>query len=119
MEAARDNRQDRSVEERTVGLALAAGFLLRTAANRWKLFCARLNVPPLVVWAELPGFDRLQRAVALAEEVAFVPEGVVRWLNAVRPAGEPEATLAGPLSAEQFAAAPETAFRERLKWWSG
>jgi hypothetical protein len=46
-----------------------------------------LHLPPFLLRQELPGFDRLQRALALAKEAAFVPEGMLCWLNAIRPAG--------------------------------
>ena len=103
---------------RFLDLALAAGYVLRAKAHGWKLFCERLNVPPFLLWEGLPGFDRLERARALAEKVAFVPEGFLRWLNAVRPAGEPELTEV-PLTAEAVAAATEEAFRQRVGWWGG
>jgi hypothetical protein len=67
--------------ERFLDLALACGFLLRTKADGWKLFCERLTIPPFVLWEIHPGYDRLQRALALAEKAAFVPEGRVCWLK--------------------------------------
>jgi hypothetical protein len=45
--------------------------------------------PSFLLWEGLPGFDRLQRILAVAEEAAFVPEGMVRWLNSIRPEGAP------------------------------
>jgi hypothetical protein len=97
---------------------LASGFLLKAKADGWKLFCERLGVPPLAAWAGLPGLARLERALALAERTAFVPEGMVRWLNAVRPAGEPAVT-ALPWAAETTAAGIDRLFRERVAWWGG
>jgi hypothetical protein len=105
--------------DRTLDLALAQGFLLKTRAHGWKLFCERLNVPPFVVWSILPGFSRLQRALKLAEQAAFVPEGMQRWLNAVRPAGKPEVTESDLPSAEAIADELEALFRQRVKWWEG
>lgn len=103
---------------RYLDLALAAGYVLRTKADGWQRFCQRLNVPPWLLWDGLPGCDRLQRALALTERAAFVPEGFVRWLNAVRPADAPELTAA-PLTVDGIAAATETAFRQRAAWWGG
>jgi hypothetical protein len=103
---------------RTLDIALAAGYMLRTKADGWKLFCERLNVPPFLLWEIHPGFDRLQRALALAEKAAFVPEGFLRWLNRVRPEGEPELT-AVPLTVEGVAEETEQTFRWRVQWWGG
>jgi hypothetical protein len=103
---------------RTLDIALAAGYMLRTKANGWKLFCERLNVPPFLLWEIHPGFVRLQAVLALAEKAAFVPEGFLRWLNRVRPKGEPELT-AVPLTVEGVADETEKAFRWRVQWWGG
>ena len=34
-----------------------------------------MHVDPFLVWKGLPGFDRLELALSLAEKVAFAPEG--------------------------------------------
>jgi hypothetical protein len=115
---AEDDARPRPAWQRSLDLALAAGFVLRTKAEGWKLFCERLNVPPFVLWERLPGFDRLQRALTLAERAAFVPEGFLRWLNRIRPAGAAELTEV-PLSVEGMASTTETLFRNRVEWWSG
>jgi hypothetical protein len=103
---------------RFLDVALAAGYMLRTKANGWKLFCERLNVPPFLLWEVLPGFKRVQRTLELTEKAAFVPEGFLRWLNRVRPKGEPELT-AVPLTAEGVADTNAEAFRQRVQWWGG
>jgi hypothetical protein len=115
---AEGGRRARPARVRALDLALAAGFVLRVKAEGWKLFCRRMNVPPFLLWEGLPGFDRLQRALALAEEASFVPEGLVRWLNRVRPAGEP-ARAEVPLTPEGIADAAAGAFRRRVEWWGG
>ena len=97
-EAAEDDGADAEPEEEDpdpvwyqwLRLALALGFMLKTKAEGWRLFCERLNVPPFLYWQDLPGFERLQDGLALAEHAALVPEGMVRWLNARRPEGKPE-----------------------------
>jgi hypothetical protein len=81
-----------SVWEQMLDVALMHGFHLRTKADGWELFCQRLNVPPFVLWKRYPGFERLERALTLAEKAAFTRDGFLHWLNTVRPAGEPEAT---------------------------
>jgi hypothetical protein len=109
---------ERPVWVRALELLYVAGFMLRTKAEGWKLFCARLTVPPFLLWEGFPGFDRLQRALALAEKSAFTPEGFLNWLNTVRPAGQPE-LIEVPLTVESVADANEEAFRQRAAWWSG
>jgi hypothetical protein len=99
-------------------LALGHGYVLKTKTDGWKLFCERMNVPPFAAWKHLPGYERLQRALKLAEEVAFVPEGFLRYLDAIRSAGEPELTEV-PLTVERVAAAAEDMFRQRVTWWGG
>jgi hypothetical protein len=101
---------------RTLDLALAIGYLLQTKANGWKLFCERLNVPPFLHWEILPGFDRLQHTLAIAEKAAFVPEGFLRWLNRRRPKGMPELTTV-PITAEGIATEIAEAYRQRARWW--
>jgi len=111
-------RAGRSLVERWFGAALAAGFLLKVKADGWKLFCARLNLPPFAGWSGLPGLERLQRALKLAEQAAFVPEGMLRWLNKIRPAGTPEITDVA-VTAEATADGLDRLFRERVAWWGG
>jgi hypothetical protein len=103
---------------RTLDLAMAAGYVLRAKADGWKLFCERLNIPPFLLWEGLPGFDRLQRALALAEEAAFGPEGFLRWMNDIRPADAAEQTEVY-LTAAAVADATAEAFRKRVHWWRG
>src|SRR5262249_15997242 len=97
---------------------LAQGFTVKTQADGWKLFCERLGVPPFALWQALPGFDRLQRALALAEQFAFVPVGMIRWLNTIRPEGAPEGKALG-LTPAKGAEELEAFFRERAAWWGG
>jgi hypothetical protein len=103
---------------RSLEVAYAAGYMLRTKADGWKLFCERLNVSPWLLLEDFPGFDRLQRALALTEQTAFKPEGFLRWLNVVRPAGAPELTRV-PLTVEVVANATAEMYRARAAWWSG
>jgi hypothetical protein len=103
---------------RTLDLALAAGYVLRTKADGWKLFCERLNIPPFLFWQMLPGFDRLRRALQLADTAAFIAEGFLRWLNSIRPPGA--ATLPEPpLTVEAVADGHAKFFRSRVEWWGG
>jgi hypothetical protein len=111
--------EDRPTAGRRLNMALAKGFILKTKGDGWKLFCEWMNVPPFAAWEGLPGFDRVQRALQLAERAAFVPDGMVRWLNSVRPDGKPEATVEGLISAEKLADALEELFRQRVAWWGG
>ncbi len=117
-EPAEEEGED-SVWLRYLDLALAAGFMLKTKADGWKLFCERLTVPPFLLWEGFPGFDRLQRALKLTERGAFVPEGMVRWLNRIRPDGAAEAREEDLITPENYAAEAETVFRARVDWWGG
>jgi hypothetical protein len=104
--------------ERIKDLMLYRGFQLKTQAAGWKLFCERLNVPPFAVWEKLPGFNRLQGALGVAEMLAFVPEGVVCWLNRIRPAGWAKVQECH-ITADWYADQHEAFFREQVKWWGG
>jgi hypothetical protein len=109
---------DYSTLDRYFDLFLASGYELRAEVEGWKLFCEKLNIPPFLLWQDLPGFDRLQRALALAEKAAFTAEGFLKWLNRIRPAGEQELSEV-PLTAESVAKAAAQAFRQRVEWWEG
>jgi hypothetical protein len=113
------DRRKRPLWQRTRDLARAAGFVLRTKAEGWKRFCERLSVPPFAVCRLYPGLDRLQSALALADEGAFAPEGMVRWLNGIRPTGKPKVTEADVMTAEGIADSLEAAFRQGVQWWGG
>jgi hypothetical protein len=113
-----ESEEQRSRSERLLDLALAAGYVLRTKTEGWKQFCERLSVPPFNDLEEFPGFDRLQRSLALAEKAAFEPEGFLRWLNRIRPKDEPEAKKAS-LTVEGVAKASAEMFRSRVAWWGG
>jgi hypothetical protein len=99
--------------QRRLNLALAAGFVLKAKADGWKLFCERLTVPQFAAWNDLPGFDRLERALALPEHTAFAPAGMVRWLNDVRPAGTPALSKV-PMTVEGIADATAKMFQDRV-----
>ena len=104
--------------ERLLAVALAYGFLLQVKAGGWELFCAGMGLPPYACWERLPGFERLRGALRLSRQAAFVPEGMLRWANEVRPAGAPEATDVG-LSPESVASGLKNLYRERVAWWGG
>ena len=113
---------ERPLWQRTRDLAFAAGFMLRTKTEGWKLFCERMHIPPFLLWEMLPGFDRLQRALALAEKAAFFPEDMVRLLNTIRRKNKHEATVAtveNLMSAEKVADELAKMFRQRANWWGG
>jgi hypothetical protein len=116
--AAGPGADDWPITERWSDLAMLLGYTLKNKCEAWRLFCQRLNVPPFATWQHLPGYDRVERAWALAENVAFVPEGMLRWLNHMRPEGEPEVTNE-PFDAKEGAAALDRSFRERVRWWGG
>jgi hypothetical protein len=78
-----------------------------------------VGVPTFAVMEQMPGFGRVQRALGLAQKAAFSAETMIRWLNAVRPTGEPEVTQAHIISAEGCAKGIEDFYRDQAKWWNG
>ncbi len=102
---------------RWLGAALGMGFMLKTKADGWKLFCERMGIPPFLLWKGLPGFDRLQRALKGAERAAFTPKGMIRFLNSIRPEGEPEVDPARLITVEKCADEAEATYRKRAEWW--
>lgn len=106
------------LSERWMDMALVAGANLNMKINGWKLFCERLTIPPFALWQDLPGWQRLEDALKMAEKAAFTEEGFLRWLNRVRPAGEPE-ILSFDRSPETVAAELQQVFEARVKWWGG
>ena len=126
-DTARDNDEgavpsatgEKSAEQRCLDIALAAGYALRAKVDGWKLFCTRLTLPPFVSWERLPGFERLQRALALAaahedyRSAVFTADEMLRWLNGIRPKGEPALTAVA-LTAEAVARETEELFRQEV-----
>jgi hypothetical protein len=103
-------------DTRPLARSLALGFALKAKMESWKLFCERYKVPPFHFWEMSPGFDRLQRALKLAEKLAFGPKGMIRSLNSTRPEGAPEVAL--PFTPEKISAGLEEAFRTCLRLYN-
>jgi len=118
-------KRKRTFEEQAFEAFLAQGFVLRTKAAGWKLFCARMNISPFCFWKILPGFTRVQRELKIVEGTpdwpgaAYTPRGMTLWMNRNRPAGQPEVTEAKMRTAERIADAIDAGFRERVAWWGG
>jgi hypothetical protein len=92
--------------------------MLTTKTASWTAFYRPLQVPPLLLWAALPGFERVQRGLKAAEHVTFDPAAFSAWRERIRPRDVPpgkEVTFTPESEADRI----ETAFRERVKWWSG
>jgi hypothetical protein len=117
-EAEGPDPEDEIIRDRDLDLLLAFGYILKANLEGWKLFCEKQNIPPFLHWEMLPGYERLQSALALAEKVAFTPEGFLKWLNRIRPVEEPELTELS-LTADEMAKANEKVFQERVRWWGG
>jgi hypothetical protein len=115
---AENDADELAASERSLDVALALGYLIQTKVGGWKLFCEKLSLPPFAVWLHLPGYDRLERALSIAEQLAFSPQGVMRWLNRSRPDGEVAATDV-PFTTEARASGLERLFRQRVIWWGG
>ena len=101
-------------------LALAAAYVLQAQTEGWKLFCRELNVPFFSAWEALPGFGRLQRALADADQLAVSPEQFLGHLNTLRPTASSKLTVVpGHLTAAGMAAGIEEVYRWRVGWWGG
>ncbi len=111
-------RQGKPAWARRLELAYAAGFVLRTKAEGWRLYCERMAVPHQLLWEGFPGLDRLRRALEVAAVAAFAAEGFLRWLNEVRREGD-KVLVEMPLTAEGVADATEKMFRQLVKCWGG
>lgn len=124
-EAEQEDTDGRSRADQAWDLVFAAGFVLQTKADGWNRYCERLCVPPLLVWRHLPGFHRLERALTIADGTeslpgpVFFPEGMVRFLNRIRPEGTPAIAPAALMTAEKIADELDGAYRERSQWWGG
>jgi len=114
-----------TIKDALFDLFLAQGYMLRTKAAGWKLFCPRRGALPFYLWQILPGFKRLQRELNLLDGTpdrpgpAFTPTGMVCWLNRLRPAGNPEITETDIMTTERIADALDVAFRARVEWNGG
>jgi hypothetical protein len=81
-----------------------------------------MGISPFGLWNYLPGFERLQCELNIVEGTpdqpgsAYTPKGVVRWLNTIRPSGDPEVTEGNIMTAERCADSLDAAFRERARW---
>jgi hypothetical protein len=118
-----DDGED-SISWRLLWLAMAGGFMLKTKVAAWRLWCERRHLPPFAVWEILPGWKRLKHAIDHAEGAqtrpgcAFAAEGMLRWLNSIRPEGtEPVAELR--CTAEGIAGELEEWFQYRMHWHGG
>jgi hypothetical protein len=113
--------EDRSkIVMRAYRISLAAGYMLLTKAAGWKLFCERLNVAPFPLWQHFPGYDRLKSAMERAEQTdpipsAFKPDEFLRWLNEIRPDGNPE-LAENPMTAERLADSFAGGFKRLAEW---
>jgi hypothetical protein len=117
--AAANDGSNPSLLHRDSDVLLAHGFILKTKATGWKLWCERRGLPPFGLWMQLPGFDRLKRALDLTENSPFGPatftdQMFLIWLNRIRPL-EPAETTEMNCTAERYAAELEEMFQERVR----
>ena len=107
---------------RTARTASAVGFLFNVKVEGWSIFCARHHISPFALWEQmdLPGVDRIKRALGMAHAGAMFPSAaeMTTWMNEVRPASAAECTEADILTAVRFAANLDATFHQRAKWWS-
>jgi hypothetical protein len=120
----RGDEASEKVWQRFLDVALAKGFHLKTKADGWKLWCERMGMQPFARWEGMPGFDRLKLALDMVDGTeklhgaVFVAEGMLAWLNRIRPKGEPKA-LELYVSPEKVADELEGFFRQEVKRQGG
>jgi hypothetical protein len=120
-QAEEEDRFERTAAVRMLDIALANGFILKVKADGWRLWCQRKGIPPFALWEMLTGFDRVKQALKLTEGTdgllgpAFLPEGMVRWLNRIKPEDGRIATVETIASAEKIADEIETLFQETVE----
>jgi hypothetical protein len=105
-------------EWRGVSFAMARGFLLKTRVRGWELFCKRMGVPPFLDWTPRPGYDLLQRALMVAERVAFSPNGMVNFFRSLQTEGEEPFDPANLMTAESLAKEAEQFYLARADFWA-
>jgi hypothetical protein len=96
----------------------AAGYIVHTYANGWRLFCENRAIPPFVSWENLSGYERIQTRLSQAEKVAYSSEEFVAWLNSVKPEDDPELHT-NPYTAEGIAQQLDEAFAFVARWSGG
>ena len=111
-------REELSQKDRAYDLVLATGFMLNLKAESWKLFLRADRRSAFRLLERLARLRPLAGALKVAENVAFLPEGMVRYFNNRRPDGDPP-IMAMPFTAETSAESLERLFRERVAWSSG
>ena len=117
--------EDEQFEMKLLGTSFAIGFILKTKIDGWKLFCERMNVPAFTIWELLPGYERLEKAMARVDEtktsspVAFLAEHMMGFLRNNRPDGFPEPTEDGLMTAEKVAKELDAMFRDMVKQHGG
>jgi hypothetical protein len=86
----------------------------------WRLFCEGRHFPPLWLWDGQPGYERMLRGLALAQQFAFTAESMLAWLNARRVEGTPELVeLPAHLVPEKIAEGLEDRYREFVRHHGG
>jgi len=121
---AEDNAQaDNGVDgdrQRLGDLCCLAGFVLSVNMEGWKRFCSRFTIPPLQPWHQLPGYQRLQRALTHASQHPFSSDEILYCMNALQPAGRPKLTAVPlHLTSAGVAATLEELYRWRVQCWGG
>jgi hypothetical protein len=107
----------------TMDVVKMIGFLFKSHAVGWKLFCERWNADPWAAWerADFPGLNRITRTLALIQCGFVFPttEDALRWMNTIRPIGKPELTEACLPTGEEVADRYDGEFRELVRWLGG
>ncbi len=87
--AAESSAEDDEGSERWARMAKIFGYRLRIKWLGWVRFCEEMTVPPRHFWVGLPGLDRIERALEVAETVACSDAEFVALANALRKPDRP------------------------------
>lgn len=96
----------------------AAGYIVQTYAEGWRLFCENRGIPSHLSWEKLPGYERVQTRLSQAQKVAYPAEEFVAWLNSVKPVDHPELN-ASPYTPDGIARQLDEAMAFATRWWGG
>lgn len=116
--AARQFQPEAPPWQRSLQLAYATGYVLRTKVEGWNQFCAEAKLPPTLHWELLPGYDRFQRVLSVVAKGSFDAEGMRDWTNAVRSPGEQRITQV-KFTPESVAKRTQATFVERVRLRGG
>jgi hypothetical protein len=102
---------NKELRDRFDGLTRIYAYMFIVKIDGWRLFCARHNYDPDLLWKGLPGFETVCRGEEEIRTMAFTPEKADEWAKRGR---KDAPRLARP---EDEAAAIEVLAKSHAQWW--